>query len=167
MAQIAASIAEFGWTNPVLITSSGQIIAGHGRVPAAQHLGLSQVPVLVLDHLTPASGLRLRRQQARPKCGWDDELVASELQALAGEGFDLDQTGFDANEVDELFDCASGGDSQETTGEDDTPEPEPTTVSRPGDIWLLGSRWQRTGPSCRGYPMRVTRTVPKMPLGGR
>jgi hypothetical protein len=54
VAQIAASIVEFGGTNPVLITGSGQIIAGHGRVQAAQHLGLSQVPVLVLDHLTPA-----------------------------------------------------------------------------------------------------------------
>jgi hypothetical protein len=75
VAQIAASIVEVGWTNPVLITGSGQIIAGHGRVPAAQHLGLSQVPVLVLDHLTP--GQRLAYVFADNKValnsGWDDD----------------------------------------------------------------------------------------------
>ena len=159
VAQIAASIVEFGWTNPVLITGAGQIIAGHGRVQAAQHLGLSQVPVLVLDHLTEAQrrAYVIADNKLAENAGWDEALLASELKALAGEGFDLDLTGFDAGEVDALFDAASGGDSAEAAGEDDTPEPEPTVVSRPGDIWLLGSHRLLCGDSTA--PVEVGRLL--------
>jgi DNA modification methylase len=141
VAEIAASIVEFGWTNPVLINGSGRIIAGHGRVQAAQHLGLSQVPVLVRDDLTPAQerAYVIADNKLALNAGWDDALLASELKALGAQGYDLGLTGFDAGEIDALFDAAAGGDSEETAGEDDTPEPEATTVSRPGDIWLLGS----------------------------
>jgi ParB-like chromosome segregation protein Spo0J len=101
VAQIAASICEFGFTNPVLVGSDGVIIAGHGRVLAARKLGLETVPVVVLDHLTPTQrrALVIADNKLALNAGWDEELLALELSELQGLGFDLDLTGFSIDEI--------------------------------------------------------------------
>ena len=105
VAQIAASIAEFGFTNPILIGEDDVIIAGHGRLMAAQTLGLDQVPVIVLDHLSEAQrrALILADNRIAENAGWDNAMLASELAALRDENFDLDMIGFDEAELDELL----------------------------------------------------------------
>ena len=96
VAQIAASIVEFGFSNPLLIGSDGVIIAGHGRLQAAQRLGLSEVPVIVLAHLSPAQrrALVIADNKIAENAGWDEELLKSELASLRLEAFDLELLGF-------------------------------------------------------------------------
>ena len=105
IAQIAASIAEFGFTAPILAGSDGVIVAGHGRLAAARKLGLTTVPVVVLDHLTPTQrrALVIADNKIAENAGWDEELLRLELEALQDEGFDLDLTGFDADALAELL----------------------------------------------------------------
>lgn len=139
VAQIAASIAEFGFTNPILAGSDGVIVAGHGRLAAAQKLGLDVVPVVVLDHLTPTQrrALVIADNRIAENAGWDEELLRVELEGLQDEGFDLDLTGFDADALAELL----AGDepvNEGQTDEDAVPEVGETPVSRPGDVWRLG-----------------------------
>ena len=102
VAKIAGSIAEFGWTVPVLVTGSGEIIAGHGRVLAARKLGLEAVPVIVLDHLTPAQrqAYRIADNRLTELGGWDEALLAGELKELVAEDFDLSLVGFEDGELD-------------------------------------------------------------------
>ena len=139
VAQIAASIAEFGFTNPILAGSDGVIVAGHGRLAAAQKLGLEMVPVVVLDHLTPTQSraLVIADNRIAENAGWDDELLRIELEALQDEGFDLDLTGFDADALAELL-AGDEPDGEGETDDDAVPEVSETPVSRPGDVWLLG-----------------------------
>ncbi|WP_303678888.1 site-specific DNA-methyltransferase [Ralstonia mannitolilytica] len=139
VAQIAASIAEFGFTNPILAGSDGVIVAGHGRLAAAQKLGLEMVPVVVLDHLTPTQrrALVIADNRIAENAGWDDELLRIELEALQDEGFDLDLTGFDADALAELL-AGDEPDGEGETDDDAVPEVSETPVSRPGDVWLLG-----------------------------
>ncbi len=139
VAQIAASIAEFGFTNPILAGSDGVIVAGHGRLAAAQKLGLDAVPVVVLDHLTPTQrrALVIADNRIAENAGWDEELLRIELEGLQDEGFDLDLTGFDADALAERL----AGDEPVNEGqsdEDAVPEVGETPVSRPGDVWQLG-----------------------------
>ena len=139
VAQIAASIAEFGFTNPILAGSDGVIVAGHGRLAAAQKLGLDAVPVVVLDHLTPTQrrALVIADNRIAENAGWDEELLRVELEGLQDEGFDLDLTGFDADALAELL----AGDepvNEGQTDEDAVPEVGETPISRPGDVWQLG-----------------------------
>ena len=140
VAQIAASIAEFGFTNPILAGSDGVIVAGHGRLAAAQKLGLDAVPVVVLDHLTPTQrrALVIADNRIAENAGWDEALLRVELEGLQDEGFDLDITGFDADALAELM----AGDEPLNDGETDedaVPEVGEAPVSRPGDVWLLGA----------------------------
>ena len=116
VAQIAASIAEFGFTNPILAGSDGVIVAGHGRLAAAQKLGLAMVPVVVLDHLTPNQrrALVIADNRIAENAGWDEAMLQVELAALQDENFDLALTGFDA---DALADLLAG---EETTTQGDT-----------------------------------------------
>jgi DNA modification methylase len=139
VAQIAASIAEFGFTNPILAGSDGVIVAGHGRLAAARKLGLEMVPVVVLDHLTPTQrrALVIADNRIAENAGWDDELLRIELEALQDEGFDLDLTGFDADALAELL-AGDEPDGEGETDDDAVPEVSETPVSRPGDVWLLG-----------------------------
>ncbi|MGL4410207.1 MAG: ParB/Srx family N-terminal domain-containing protein [Zoogloea sp.] len=111
VAKIAASITEFGFTNPILVDSSDGIIAGHGRLLAAQLLGMAEVPVLVLDHLTDAQrrAYILADNRLALDAGWDEALLAEELAALQGEGFDLELTGFEEDELDQLLADMEGG----------------------------------------------------------
>ncbi len=134
--QIANSIAEFGFTNPILVDTQAGIIAGHARLLAARQLKLPQVPVIVLSHLSDAQkrAYILADNRLALDAGWDDELLRQELQALESEGFDLDLAGFDGDELRELLE-----DATPLTEEDDVPPAESVAVSRPGDMWILGS----------------------------
>lgn len=138
--QIADSIEEFGFTNPVLIDEGDGIIAGHGRVLAAKLLGREEVPCIVLEHLTEAQkrAYVLADNKIAANAGWDTALLAVELGALKDAGFDLDVIGFDPLELKDLI-GADAAVRQGKTGDDDAPAAEPgPAVSRAGDIWLLG-----------------------------
>ena len=139
VAQIAASIAEFGFTNPILAGSDGVIVAGHGRLAAAQKLGLDAVPVVVLDHLNPTQrrALVIADNRIAENAGWDDAMLRIEIAALQDDDFDLSLTGFDADALAELM-AGDESDGQGQTDDDAMPEMPETPVSRPGDVWLLG-----------------------------
>lgn len=139
VAQIAASIAEFGFTNPILAGSDGIIVAGHGRLAAAQKLGLEIVPVVVLDHLTPTQrrALVIADNRIAENAGWDLDVLRIELEALQLEGFDLDITGFDADALADLL-AGDEPDFDGQTDEDAVPEVTETPISRPGDVWIMG-----------------------------
>ena len=139
IAQIAASIAEFGFVNPILTGADGVLVAGHGRLAAARKLGLATVPVVVLDHLTPTQrrALVLADNRLAELATWDDALLRIELEALQDDGFDLDLTGFDADALAELL--ADEEPQIEGRTEDDAiPEMPEEPVSRSGDVWRLG-----------------------------
>ena len=138
VAQIAASIREFGWTNPVLVDGSNGIIAGHGRVLAARKLGFDQVPVIELAHLTESQkrAYVLADNKLAENAGWDDELLRIELEALQAAGFDLSLTGFADDELAALMAELAGNEG--LTDDDAVPEVTDDPVSQPGDVWLLG-----------------------------
>ena len=137
VAQVAASIKEFGFTNPVLVDADNGIIAGHGRVLAARKLGLAEVPCIRLAHLDDRQkrAYIIADNKLALNAGWDDELLALELGALKDEGFDVGLTGFSEEELAALVvpEVIEG-----QTDEDEVPEPpeEPKTVE--GDVWVLG-----------------------------
>jgi site-specific DNA-methyltransferase (adenine-specific) len=137
VAQIASSIKEFGFTNPVLIDGGGGIIAGHGRVLAARKLGMSEVPCIRLDHLTEAQkrAYVIADNRLALNSGWDTEMLKVEFADLQELGFDLELTGFDLDEIKELL--APVGTEGLTDPDDAPPLPEhPRSV--PGDIWVMG-----------------------------
>lgn len=145
VAQIAASIVEFGWTNPVLVSGDGTVIAGHGRLEAARKLGLDTVPVVVLDHLTPAQrrAYVIADNKLALNAAWNEELLAGELHALNGDGIDLQLLGFDESELDALLgplgdDGQAGEDAGGEDAADEVPRPAKVAVTRPGDLWCLG-----------------------------
>jgi DNA modification methylase len=139
--QIAASIAEFGWSNPLLIGEDDVIIAGHGRLMAAQRLGMGEVPVIVLGHLSEAQrrALTIADNKIAENAGWDEELLRTELGALQDLEFDLDLIGFSDEELDGLLGEAEAPADGPVEGEDEIPEPPEDPVSVPGDVWLLGA----------------------------
>jgi ParB-like chromosome segregation protein Spo0J len=104
VAQIAASIKEFGWTNPILVDGEAGIIAGHGRLAAARKLGLKKIPVIELSHLTPTQkkALIIADNKLALNAGWDSDMLALEFEELNIEGFDLDLLGFDETEINKL-----------------------------------------------------------------
>ena len=138
VAQIAASIVEFGWTNPILVDGTNGVIAGHGRLLAARQLGLDTVPVIELAHLSPAQkrAYILADNRLAENAGWDDELLALELAELRDADFDLDLLGFSDEEIDELLGV---GEDAGLTDEDAAPEPEADPVSKRGDVWICGN----------------------------
>jgi DNA modification methylase len=138
VAQLAASIAEFGFVNPVLVASDAGIMAGHGRLLGAQELKLKEVPVIVLDHLTPAQrkAYLLADNKLAELAGWDEDLLRMELKDLQLEEFDLGVIGFSDEELAELL-----ADDEAATGltdEDAVPDVPERPVSVAGDLWLLG-----------------------------
>jgi ParB-like chromosome segregation protein Spo0J len=135
VAQIAASIREFGWTNPLLIDEQSSVIAGHGRLSAARKLGLSEIPAIRLTGLTEAQkrALVIADNKLAMNAGWDDELLRLELEELQAMDFDIALTGFGDMELSTIL-GPSGG----LTDEDDAPEPPADPVTRTGDLWLLG-----------------------------
>ncbi|NQV82605.1 MAG: ParB N-terminal domain-containing protein, partial [Rhodospirillales bacterium] len=137
IAEIAASIREFGWTNPILVDGDSGVIAGHGRLLAARKLGLESVPVIRLGHLseTQRRALVLTDNRIALSGGWDEELLQIELGALRDLDFDLDLIGFDEDELDRYlgaFDAEDG-----LVDEDLIPEVPDAPVSVAGDLWLL------------------------------
>lgn len=139
VAQIAASITEFGFTNPILVDSRDGIIAGHGRYSAAQILGLDVVPVVVLDHLSEDQrrAYIIADNKLAEQAGWDEELLAGEMLALEEASYDLTLTGFDEAEIEELLAVQESNPSGNAPG-DQTPPFELQAVSRTGDVWCLG-----------------------------
>lgn len=139
VAQVAASIKEFGWTNPILIDEDHSIIAGHGRLQAAQRLSAEQVPTITLTGLTDAQkrAYVIADNKLALNAGWDEEMLAVEINDLLGEGFDLELTGFDQSEIDALLAEADKVDDG-LTDEDAVPEVPAEPVSKLGDVWVLG-----------------------------
>ena len=136
VALIAGSIREFGFTNPVLVDGANGIIAGHGRVLAAGKLGLAEVPVIELGHLSEAQKRAsvLADNKLAEQAGWNRDLLALEVADLSDLGVDLGSIGFDAGEIDDLLRFG-----QADAREEDVPEVPSVPVSRPGDLWCLGS----------------------------
>jgi 16S rRNA G966 N2-methylase RsmD len=140
--QIAQSIRTFGWTNPVLVDASDRIIAGHGRVEAAKLLNLPTVPILRIEDLTEAQikAYVIADNKLAELAGWDEEILANELQFLTklDLDFDIEVTGFEMGEIDVLIESQSGNIQPDPA--DDIPEIDGATtpVSTLGDIWLLG-----------------------------
>ena len=147
ISQISASIAEFGFLNPILVDTTAGIIAGHGRLQAAKQLGLAQVPVVVLDHLTEAQkrAYVIADNKLALNAGWDEDLLRSEMTALAAENFDLPIIGFSDDELAALLADPTVIDGQ--TDEDSVPEVPETPVAKPGDLWRLGNHLLLCGDS--------------------
>ena len=146
VAQIAASIKEFGWTNPILIDGEKGIIAGHGRLKAAMRLGLEEIPAIELSHLTEIQkkALIIADNKLALNAGWDTELLSLELEELELEGLDLSLTGFGEEEISALKpEVVNEG----LTDEDAVPEPPPEPITKPGDIWILGKHRLMCGDS--------------------
>ena len=138
VAQAAASIREFGFVNPILVVSDGEIIAGEGRHRAALSLGMHKVPVIVLPHLfeTQRRALRIADNQIALNAGWDEQLLRDQLAALEGYGFDLTLLGFDDEELARRL---ADEDTAGLTDEDGVPAVPINPITRSGDLWLLGS----------------------------
>ena len=140
VAQVAASIVEFGWTNPILVGSDGIIIAGHARLAAARKLKMSDVPVIVLDHLTETQrrALVLADNRLALSAGWDEEMLRVELESLKEDAFDLDLVGFTDEEIEEFLaepEQAKTG----LTDDDAVPDEQERVVSVAGDMWVMGN----------------------------
>jgi DNA modification methylase len=138
IAQIAASIAEFGFNNPILVDTSAGIIAGHGRLLAARKLGLTEVPVIVLDHLSEAQkhAYVIADNKLAENAGWDDDMLRTEIEALQDESFDVSLLGFEDVELARLL--AAQDAVEGLTDEDAVPELPETPTSKAGDLWVLG-----------------------------
>lgn len=147
VAQICASIREYGWTNPVLIDEKGTIIAGHGRVMAAQRLKMESVPCIVLEGLTEAQkkAYVLADNKMALNAGWDDEKLRLELENLRELDFDLSLTGFEPDELDRILSPDDIGNLPEDA--DEVPEPPKVAKSKRGDIYRLGEHLLMCGDS--------------------
>lgn len=136
VAQIAASIREFGFINPVVIDGTSGIVAGHGRVLAARKLGMAEVPTIEVAHLTPAQrrAYILADNKLALNAGWDSDLLKVELTDLGGDGFDLSVIGFSSDELAALLADKTEG----LTDPDSVPDVPVDPVSRLGDVWVMG-----------------------------
>lgn len=154
VAQIAASIKEFGFNNPILIKDDFSVIAGHGRLAAAIKLGLQEVPTICLSHLTPTQvkAFIIADNKIAMNAGWDEEMLALEIEELKNEGFNIEITGFDLNEINQILheNTVDG-----YTDEDDSPEVEEETYSKEGDIWILGNHRVMCGDSCNSEKIKI------------
>jgi DNA modification methylase len=147
VSQIAASIKEFGFNNPILISDDYSIIAGHGRLAAARKLGLAEVPVIRLSHLsdTQRKAYVLADNRLALNAGWDNDLLKLELIELKAEDVDLEMLGFSVEELDGLLNALEP--TEGLTDEDAVPEPPEEPITKPGDIWILGKHRLMCGDS--------------------
>jgi len=149
VAQIAASIKEWGFTSPILIDEAGLVLAGHGRLLAAKKIGLLEVPVIVATGWTDAQkrAYVIADNRLALNAGWDTGLLAAEFEALRFEGFDVDLTGFNADEINDLL---TPPPVDGLTDDDDAPEVNERSISAPRDVWVMGAHrvmcgsWERT-----------------------
>jgi len=146
IAKIAASIVEYGWTNPILVDGGNGIIAGHGRLAAAHKLGLAEVPVIELAHLSTAQkrAYVIADNRLALDAGWDEEMLALELAELSEAGYELALTGFEDAELRDLLasaEVSDAGEQQDDAADDadDVPDAPATPVSRVGDVWAIGA----------------------------
>ena len=142
---VAASLAEFGFRQPIVVDAGGVIIAGHTRWKAARKLGLAKVPVHVATDLTPEQvrAYRIADNKSGELAEWDLEILPIELAELREGGFDMDLLGFDEDELAKLLD---GGAKAGLTDPDDVPAAPEEAITKPGDLWLLGA--YTTCPHC-------------------
>lgn len=156
VAQIAASIREFGWGAPILVDGKNNVIAGHGRLLAARKLGMTAVPVVPMDHLTDTQrrALILADNKIGENAAWDEDLLGLELAELNAAGFNLALTGFTPEEWNALI-AGDEASKEGLTDEDDVPEVEAEPVSRPGDLWLLGEHKLLCGDATRAEEVRA------------
>ena len=147
VAQIAASIKEFGWTNPILVDGDKGIIAGHGRLMAARKLKMDKVPVIELNGMTEAQkkAYVIADNRLALNAGWDNAMLTIELQDLEDEGFDLSLTGFDKDELDALLNPIE--ETEGLTDEDAVPDVPEKPKTKPGDIYILGNHRLMCGDS--------------------
>ena len=145
--QIAASIETFGFNNPILVDTKAGIIAGHGRLLAARKLGLAEVPVIVLDHLSEAQkrAYIIADNQLALNAGWDEDILRTELAALRAEDFDIDLIGFDDRDLAQLLADQDSDDQANIV-----PDVPATPVTVPGDLWLCGKHRVLCGDSTDG-----------------
>jgi ParB-like chromosome segregation protein Spo0J len=138
--QIAKSIEAFGFTNPILVSDELEILAGHGRAAAAQQNGMKQVPIVRLSDLSQRKAYVLANNKLALNAGWDQEVLAIELQGLIDLGFDVEATGFALGEIEVILDEAAEGAPNDPMGgaEDEIPLVRDTAVSRSGDLWRVG-----------------------------
>jgi ParB-like nuclease domain len=150
IAQIAASIAEFGFNNPILVDTKAGIIAGHGRLLAARKLGLQEVPVIVLDQLSEAQkrAYIIADNQLALNAGWDEDLLRIEVLALQAEEFDIGLIGLEDEELARLLAAQDAAEGH--TDEDSIPELPETPVCETGDLWTLGDHKLFVGDATNG-----------------
>ena len=136
VAQIARSIQEFGWTNPILVDEDGGVIAGHGRLAAAVEIGMDRVPTICLAGLSEAQrrALGIADNKLALNAGWDLDVLGSEIEALALSDFDLSLLGFSETELQAMTAAEFAG----NTDPDDVPPTPEEPVSKPGDVWVMG-----------------------------
>ena len=147
VAQIAASIKEFGWTNPILVDGDKGIIAGHGRLMAARKLKMDKVPVIELSGMTDAQkkAYVIADNRLALNAGWDNAMLTIELKDLEDEGFDLSLTGFDDSELDALLNPIE--ETEGLTDEDAVPDVPEEPKTKLGDIYILGNHRLMCGDS--------------------
>lgn len=145
VAKVAASIAEYGWRQPIVVDRDMVVVAGHTRLEAARRLRLATVPVHVATDLTPAKAraYRLMDNRSHQEARWNDELLALELKDLRIDAVDLSLTGFDAGEINQILaalhdDADQDADAADSADPDAAPEPPSDPVTRAGDLWVLG-----------------------------
>ena len=137
--KLRSSLREFGFINPVIIDSDYNVIAGHGRIEAAKLENIKEVPCVFVDYLTPAQkkAYIIADNRMAMDAGWDEELLRIEIESLQSEAFDIALTGFDEKEIDDIF-----ADIEEEIQEDDfdiNEELSKPSITKSGDIWLLGN----------------------------
>ena len=140
VAQVAASMREFGWTSPILVDAEGTVIAGHARLLAARKLEMTEVPVIVLGHLsdTQRRAYLIADNKLTELGGWDAEALSLELRDLQDAEFDLELLGFSDQEIEALAGETGLEQSAVDVEEDAVPEPPAQPVTMPGDVWLIG-----------------------------
>jgi DNA modification methylase len=158
VANVAASLKEFGWRQPIVVDSEMVIVVGHTRYLAAQQLGMDKVPVHVAEGLSPAQvkAYRIMDNRSHEDSEWDDSLLALEITDLKDEDFDLELTGFDEDELSEKLAAGIVG-TAGLTDPDDVPEPPDEAITQPGDLWVLGDHRLMCGDS--GNPADLDRLL--------
>lgn len=166
VAEIAASIKEFGWSDPIVLDGENGILAGHGRLLAARKLGLSEVPTIDLHGLTPAQkkAFVIANNKLAEKAGWDEELLGLEMADLKALDYDLSLTGFDMGEIDALI--ADVQDHPQEDPDEDLPEAPEQPVTKTGDVWVLGVHRLMCADSTKPENLRILMGEKEDIMGG-
>tara|TARA_R100000329_G_C7614991_1_gene218292 strand:- start:1125 stop:2411 length:1287 start_codon:yes stop_codon:yes gene_type:complete len=145
VAQIVASITEFGFTNPILVDDKGLIIAGHGRLQAAQRMGLKEVPTIDVGYLSESQkkAYVIADNKLALNAGWDFDMLKVEFEDLMEDDFDLSLLGFEQKEINDILSVQIDG----LVDKDQVPEIEDDPISKPGDVWILGEHRLMNGDS--------------------